>query len=224
MPLLAIDCGDTACSVAIQTGSSLFELVSEGSRQQSRELLKLIDALLDQANLHKPDIDGICWAEGPGSFTSGRIVAAAVQALSYALDIPVYSFSSLLHKVVAFQREQPDWSGNLAVAKDARMGQIYWATFHLGDGPGVMPQRLEIDSLCTPDSLNNLHQLDLIIGSASHLCVDWVTQCYAGLDPLARDLLTLHGLGSVNGKAGSAFEVAPLYLRDESAWKKLETR
>ena len=54
-----------------------------------------IKDLIEGTNLKPIDIDEIVCVNGPGSFTGTRIAVTVAKTLSYALNIPVVSVSSL---------------------------------------------------------------------------------------------------------------------------------
>jgi len=58
-------------------------------------VLEDVDALLRDAGLEPPDLEGIVVGTGPGSFTGVRLGLGAVRGLAFALDVPVAGVSTL---------------------------------------------------------------------------------------------------------------------------------
>ncbi|KPK32235.1 MAG: hypothetical protein AMS24_04690 [Chlamydiae bacterium SM23_39] len=61
----------------------------------NKNIFFIIKNLLKNTNLTLKDLSFIAFGKGPGSFTSIRIAASIAKTLSYSLDIPLISFSSL---------------------------------------------------------------------------------------------------------------------------------
>ncbi len=58
------------------------------SRDHVRKLLPLIDALLHECQLHKSDIDGVAFTNGPGLVGALMVGACAGRALAFSLGVP----------------------------------------------------------------------------------------------------------------------------------------
>ena len=96
MPILAIDTSTMVSGAAIATIDRLIaEVTMQLKLPQSQVLLGHIEDVLKIAHMDKKDLDGIAISIGPGSFTGLRIGLASAKMLSYALDIPVVTVSSL---------------------------------------------------------------------------------------------------------------------------------
>ena len=94
---LAMDTVFDQCSIAIldANGQVLSSHTETGKRQQTQQILPMIDAALSEANLRLADIKALIFNRGPGAFSGIRINTAVVQALSVAHDIPCVGVSSL---------------------------------------------------------------------------------------------------------------------------------
>jgi len=220
--LLALDCTDRACSVAVAVDGEIIEIYLDEQRLHAKHLLGLIADCLDQSGLSKADLDAIVWARGPGSFTGLRIAAACVQGFSYGLGIPAMGVSSLLALALqtpaaGFPKGQKVWVG-----LDARMGEVYTATWQL-NGERQSFVLLEEERLEASASLSLPEDCDVYLGSALHLTdtselqgiVNAEVQVHAG------DLLRLprHYLDQ---QLSASKQIEPVYLRRANAWKKME--
>ncbi len=179
----------------------------------------MIQQVLEESDLERHQITGLIWSAGPGSFTGVRIATSVAQGISYALNLPLYPCSSL-ELTAKSVRSQMQPGQQLLVAEDARMGEIYWASFEATrEGIG----RLSDDSLSTPKEVP-ISDTRLATGSAQALLdpdseiSTWLTSSPAKanylLPPLADDLNAAESL--------SALQAEPHYLRGESAWKRVE--
>lgn len=97
----------------------------------SRDALLLLDRLLIRTGTSLSVIDRLCFARGPGAFTSLRVAAGLIQGLSLATSIPAVGICSL----AAMAAEEPDWRSAdtdsprrwlQLSAIDARMGECYF--------------------------------------------------------------------------------------------------
>lgn len=134
MNLLAIETSTDIASVALCAGGQMFYAEQANSRQHAQVLLPLIEQLLHQGECEITQLDGIVFGAGPGSFTGLRIACSIAKALAYAHNKPLYAVSSLscIASAVAekYALNEPDTS--ILVMLDARMQQVYWANFNLG--------------------------------------------------------------------------------------------
>ena len=100
-------------------------------QQQAKLILFEINNLLKTHHLELKDLDGLAFGCGPGSFTGVRIAATVVQSLSYATRVPIIRISSLA-AMAQTAYEEKGWR-RILVAVDARMGQVYWGAYELGE-------------------------------------------------------------------------------------------
>lgn len=220
-PALAIDCTDQVSSVAIRNGADLWQIEEQGARGQARKILSLIDQCLQQAGIEKHQLNSLCWAAGPGSFTGLRIATAVAQGLSYALNLPLYGVSSLEAQAVAAARLYPHIDGPVAVVMDAHMGEYYWAVFELIQGRN--PIRLSPDSLGKPEQMCSEQDIKLAIGnSASKMQLPEQVLRVEESPLRAQDLFAVAAPAFSAGKEISALMAEPIYLRSKSAWKTLD--
>jgi len=110
--------------------------------RHAETILPSVQALLTEADVNLRDLDVIAFGRGPGSFTSLRIGASVVQGLAFGAGLPVLAVSSLaaLAQSCGAQR--------VHAAIDARMGQVYVATFERGKDGQVVASGPEC--VCAP--------------------------------------------------------------------------
>ena len=93
---LLLDSSNVYLSVGVMKNDSLLDFTSYESWQtQSENMVPEIDKLLKKHNITRNDFDGVVVAIGPGSYTGVRIALTIAKVMALALDIPVYSVSSL---------------------------------------------------------------------------------------------------------------------------------
>lgn len=221
--LLAIDCQEAGASVAIWHEGELSEQEQSGAREQARSIFALVDNCLKTAGLNRSDIDAVTWSAGPGSFTGVRIATATAQGIAYALDIPLIPVSSLHALALAATEQNPLQEGVLLTVLDARMDELYWASFALQTG--LLPERLSPDRLSRADQIE-LSTMRICTGTGTGLLGVITDGCIElPVRSKARHLIPL-ALPSLAAQAThlTALQAEPVYLRTESAWKQMETK
>ena len=129
--ILAIDAATEACSVALLTQAqtvSRFEVIPQ---QHSQRLLPMVDEVLQEANMTLSDVSAIAFGRGPGSFTGVRIGVGIAQGLAFGANLPMVPVSSLEAMAEGAYREHG--AEQVIAAIDARMGEIYTATYQRQD-------------------------------------------------------------------------------------------
>jgi tRNA threonylcarbamoyladenosine biosynthesis protein TsaB len=125
--ILALGTSTEWCSVAllVRTGAALRvdSLSERAGNAHSRRVLPMVQDVLARAGLSMRDLDAIGFDAGPGSFTGIRIGCGVAQGIGFGLERPVAAIASL--EAMAWQTRAPV----VAVAMDARMGEIYVGAF-----------------------------------------------------------------------------------------------
>ncbi|MCK8514888.1 tRNA (adenosine(37)-N6)-threonylcarbamoyltransferase complex dimerization subunit type 1 TsaB [Methylonatrum kenyense] len=125
--IIALDACTEACSVALTTGGNVFSRHAVIPRGHARELLPMLDGLLAEAGVSRDAIGLVAYGRGPGAFTGVRISVAVAQGLARGLGCPVIGVSSL--QAVADVAGRDAGPHRVAVAIDARMGEVYWGLY-----------------------------------------------------------------------------------------------
>jgi tRNA threonylcarbamoyladenosine biosynthesis protein TsaB len=229
--LLALDASSGWCSAALaHDGRLAFDSRAAG-HSHSRMLLPMIHGLLADAGLRLSDCDAIAFGAGPGAFTGLRIACGVAQGLAFGAGLPVVPVDCVA--AAAEHARQlacvPD-ARPVAVALDARMGEVYFALV-AAERPGVPLARLAAPARAAEQLLASL---DAMGGSADAAplaagdgferwpeplaavaarCGQCVPQAHARADAVAR--LALRALAA--GLALPPAQAAPLYVRDKVA-------
>jgi tRNA threonylcarbamoyladenosine biosynthesis protein TsaB len=226
--ILAIETATEACSVALYRQGACEERHEEAPRKHNERVFSMLRELLPDGNLRAHGIDAIAWGNGPGSFTGLRIAASAVQGLAFANRLPAVGVSTLACQAQTALRlgaVSPD--DTVLSLLDARISEIYWASFVFVDGVATLRQG---PAACAPGALR-LPAGDgplFAVGSGCRFVGEMPAAAQARIEtaaprllPAARDLipLALDRLGK--GLTESPEQVQPLYIRDEINWKKL---
>lgn len=94
-PILAIDTSGATASVAVYQGRVLAEATWQSGRRHSAQLLRVIDIVMELADVDKGALSGVAVAAGPGSYSGLRVGISTAMALALALDIPVVQVPTL---------------------------------------------------------------------------------------------------------------------------------
>ena len=151
MNVLAFDTCLGAVSVAVGwrrdggdwTAHHAFEARTAGHAER---LPPMIAEVMATAGISFADLARIVVTVGPGTFTGVRTGVAAARALSLASGVPVAGVSSLAAIAAAARARLAAEGGTappLAVAVDARRGDVYWQRFAgteggAADGPAIL--------------------------------------------------------------------------------------
>ena len=233
MKLLALDTSSEGCSAALWLDGQISERFELAPRGHTRLLMPMVRELLAEQGLSPNDLDALAFARGPGSFTGLRIATGVIQGLAWGLNLPVVPVSSLSAVALdAIEQHQLADGEHIAVAFDARMGEVYWATFLCQQG---LPVLIGEERVCPPGAVS-LPESDAsaswtgagqgwtLKGDMPELVVCRIRAVDDALVPRAAMVARLAEQDFRNGIAVPAELAQPVYIRDEVAWKKLPGR
>jgi tRNA threonylcarbamoyladenosine biosynthesis protein TsaB len=223
MPIiLSLDTSTDACSCAVFNGTELHERFAVIPRQHAKELLPMIQSLLAELSLGFPQLDGIAFGRGPGSFTGLRIAAGVTQGLAYAANLPVLPVSTLA--ALAYDAQTEAAGRPILSVIDARIDEVYWAWFSSQSGG---PSLIGTEHLSAPELIDSPPLGDdrvLAVGSGLALCSRFPTALHASISAQLPDA---HPRAGAIARIGAALfeqgvrvapqDVDPLYLRDQVA-------
>ncbi len=221
-PILAIDTVFNKCGVAIlENDKIIYQDEQFGKRQQTQQILPMIEKALQTANLTLNDLSALVFNRGPGAFSGIRINTAVVQALSVACDIPCVAVSSL--QVLA----QSAWENNaqfdhIYALLDARMQQVYLGEFQLKDG--IMQAVSAENEILLDYGKKTVKNLPLIAlaNDDKQLLATHKEQIYQEDIEVNASILAKLGAYQFEQQGGVSAELAlPVYLRN-NAWKTLK--
>lgn len=221
MKILALDASTEALSAALfdsdapERAREIFEIAP---RAHATRLLPAVQTLLDDDGLRLRDLDGIAFARGPGAFTGLRIAAGLVQGLADGANLPVVGISTLA-ALAARAFEQAPAATYAQIVQDARMGEIYTATFERG----AMPEPVSEERVITPDALRvELAETTCRAGNGWSLVgqAQDIGEAPVAVDaPHAIDVARLAWPLFVGGRGMPAASAVPVYVRDDVARK-----
>ncbi len=129
--LLALDTS-AAVTVALHDGTAVVASRSTYDPRRHAELLvPMIDEVMTESGITKPELTAIAVGRGPGPFTGLRVGLVTARTLALALGLEVHGVTSL--DAVALQAVDAGIATvgtDFIVATDARRREVYWARYH----------------------------------------------------------------------------------------------
>lgn len=215
-----------------------------GGAQASHALLPAIQDLLQQAHLSLDDLDALVLGHGPGAFTGLRTACAVAQGLAYGVrsashpqGLPVLAVDTLLavaeearHAWAQTPHNQDGRAVWITAVLDARMGEVYVASYRFEHAVVAQAVCVAGPDLCTPNRL--VEVCPAVPSEESHI---WAGNVWADATlmadvearikastcleawPTAAALLRLAPALWQSGQAVSAAEVQPVYVRNKVA-------
>jgi len=216
--ILAIDtCTDIASVTLFKSGEFTSRVLS-GVEKTSGHILKLCNEVFIESKTQLKEVDLISYSKGPGSFTGVRMCIGVVQGLSLSVQIPTMSFTTL--ELIGFRASQLTKSKKIAVALDARMGEVYWATYVDG--------LIDNMKICNPQEVDVLGSSFLGVGSGWKTYSEVlkktsnISKIDLSIKPESSALIELSLQAMNEGFEGTFDLPQPIYLRNNVAEKSLK--
>jgi len=216
--ILAIDTCTDIASVTLYKSGEFTSRVLSGVEKTSGHILKLCDEVFKESKTHLNELDLISYSKGPGSFTGVRMCIGVVQGLSLSMPIPTMSFTTL--ELIGFRATQITKSKKIAVALDARMGEVYWATYVDG--------LIDNMKICNPKEVDGLDPSFVGVGSGWKIYSEAlkiasnITEMDLSIRPESSALIELSLQAMNEGLEGTLHLPEPIYLRNNVAEKSLK--
>ena len=221
MRILALDTSTEWCSVAVGDGARWHRLDEHAGQAHSERVLPMVHAALAEAGWALPELDGIAFGAGPGSFTGIRIGCGVAQGLAFGSDLPLAPVPTLAALAQEVFRAQ-GWT-RVVACLDARMHEIYLAAYARGDGgwqewaaPSVVPPAEALRALLP----GRAHAYGAGNGFAAYPALVaelGLVAAAADARPSAQSIGELALPRFVAGEGVAAVDAAPLYVRQRVA-------
>jgi tRNA threonylcarbamoyladenosine biosynthesis protein TsaB len=222
--ILAFDTSTEACSAALWIDGAVSAHDAHAGQRHSQLLLPMIDSLLGNAGIGVRALDAVAFGEGPGSFTGLRIACGVAQGLALGAGIPVVGIGTLIALA------QACGAAEVACCLDARMGQVYFATYRAAGkdwacvhAPNVHAPH-EVPCLPAGSWVGCGNGFE-IHGDALRARLGPALAALAPVAlPHARDIAVLAAAEMARGGGKPAAEALPVYVRDKVALTVEEQR
>ena len=228
MKLLAFDTSTDVMSIAVSrddgAAAGLWQQQGEGGAKASTGLVAGVLELMRQSGMELRELDAICFGCGPGSFTGLRTACSVAQGLAFGADVLVLPVNSLLAvaEEARYSALVAAESGQVTALLDARMDEIYTATFAFNTGVWT---ELQPATLLKPEAVTlPLPSAGEAVAAGNAFAV--YGERLMGLPteaarihalPQAVAMLRLAPQLLAQGKAVSAEHALPTYIRDKVA-------
>jgi tRNA threonylcarbamoyladenosine biosynthesis protein TsaB len=234
--ILAVESSCARSAVALLAGANLLaeETFARGSGGRgAASPAAAAQRALAAAGRRTADVDLLAASVGPGSYTGLRVGVSFAKCFAWALNLPAVAVSSLL----ALAAEVPAGDGLLVPVTNAFRGQVFARAFR-PEADGALAA-LTPDLVLAPAELGPALATACGTGEAALIfgpgVARWSREIAAGLDaglraelrdgpgwPRARTVGRIGARLFAAGKAVTAHDLAPLYLRKTEAEERLE--
>lgn len=220
--ILAIETSGALCSVALERDGNCFELTQHVERRHNELLLVMVDDVCRQAGLDRQEITALAFGCGPGSFTGVRIAAAAVQAISLVLDVPVlpvpssWALAYAARRLKAFTVEDTPDTLRLVTSIRSRSDLYYLAVFRVDSGKLMLEQG---DALCGSAPSMSAEQRagdTRLVGARPEW---WDGDDCALIESNALDVVSFAREKLLLGEGLKAAQALPLYVTGDTPWR-----
>ena len=226
MKILAIDTATEACSAALYVDGACTQRYEIAPRKHAELILPMCEELLKEVGVGLKELDSLAFGRGPGAFTGLRIAAGVIQGMAWANELPVVPVSSLA--ALAYSACREHGHGHIMAATDARINEVYWGCYECSEGEARLQAE---EQVCAPAN-TILPEGDGWFGIGSgwaayetELSQHTASQCTkydASAFAQAQDIAVLAATAFKQGKAVSAEQALPIYVRNDVAKKKKE--
>ena len=193
MIVLLLDSSNVDLSVGIAKDNKVIDYISyEAWQCQSEYMIQEIDKLLTKHNISRNDLGSVICNIGPGSYTGIRISLTIAKVTCLALNIPMYTLSSL-------RALQKDLEPSICLM-NARSNRSYIGVY--GEEV-ILP-----DQVMTNDEVKNFiscHPDYVVCGDTAYLGIEGYKNNIINEMALLKDKAT---------KYEDALGVKPIYLKD----------
>jgi tRNA threonylcarbamoyladenosine biosynthesis protein TsaB len=226
MKILAIDTATEACSAALYIDGVCTQRYEIAPRRHAKLILGMCEELLTEAGVGLKELDSLAFGCGPGAFTGLRIAAGVIQGMAWANELPVVPVSSLA--ALAYSAWREHGHSKVMAATDARISEVYWGCYECSDGEVKL---VDEEQVCAPANAIlpegegwfgigsgwSAYEAELSQHTAAH-CKEYEASAFSQ----AQDIAVLAATAFKQGKAVSAEQALPVYVRDNVAKKKKE--
>ena len=218
--LLAFDSSTDLLAVAAGGDRDWLRTVPGGALASSRIIGLALEGLA-ACGLRMADLDAVAFAAGPGAFTGLRCACAVAQGLAFAAAKPMLAIDSLMVVAEAARAQHQACDGEMWVAMDARMDEVYAGHYRYAAGRWHVVAAPALYTLPALTACWRVAPPRRVAGNAVPMFGERLPIHGALSLPVAADragaLLALARQAHADGAALQPAQAAPLYLRDKVA-------
>lgn len=167
--ILSIETTTPLCSVALhQDGKLCYSCESQEEGVHGKKLTRLIEQVLQQAEIQANQLAAIAISNGPGSYTGLRIGLATAKGLCFGLDLPLITLNTLEIMAAAWDKNT---NSLLLPMIDARRMEVYAAILDPHNKTIVLETQAVI---LEPDTFQSINQKMIAFGNGA---MKWQETC-----------------------------------------------
>jgi tRNA threonylcarbamoyladenosine biosynthesis protein TsaB len=212
--ILNIETSTKNCSVSVSNNGELIAIkeLNNGNYSHAEVLHSYIHEVVVEAGIVMTDLSAIAVSKGPGSYTGLRIGVSAAKGLSFALDLPLISISTLASLAHSLTIK----SGKIIPMLDARRMEVYSAVFNADFTQARNIKAEIIDENSFSEYLES--ELIYFIGDGAEKCKEVITHDNAvfveGKFPSAKEMCSLAYDKYKKNDIEDVAYFEPFYLKD----------
>ena len=130
--LLNIETSTTTCSASISINGELIDekIILSDKYVHGEQLHILIQSLLKKNDISFTNLDGVCIASGPGSFTGLRIGVSTAKGIAFAINKPLISVDTIQVMMENYDISNKESNSIYFPMIDARRDEVYTAGYN----------------------------------------------------------------------------------------------
>lgn len=221
LTILAVDTSTPLASVALLRNGASRSRVSHGVQTHSQVILPMVQALLIEAGITLAQCDAIAFGAGPGSFTGVRTACGIAQGLGYGVNLPVVPVMTL--EAMAEACRELNGANNVLTIMDAAMGEVYWGQYRYANAwQAIVEPTLSSPAAVIAQGDVQACGNGLSAYSSRFAGKAFMQNALPDIFPHAVQIARLGMTAFKQGKAVSAREAQPFYLRNKVAFTTAE--
>ncbi len=162
---------------------------------------KLIEQVLENANIDREQIECISIGIGPGSYTGIRIAISIAQGWQLARNVKLLGINSITGLAEKLARNQME--GEFVIAVDAQRGEFYYAVYDIENGNYKCLQETRIIGL---DDLRKEAENKILVGTD-------ISKWLPDAIQVIPDAKSIYRLSVNNNEYIQGEKLEPIYLR-----------
>ena len=130
--ILNIETSTTTCSASISINGELIDekIILSDKYVHGEQLHILIQSLLKKNDISFTNLDGVCIASGPGSFTGLRIGVSTAKGIAFAINKPLISVDTIQVMMENYDISNKESNSIYFPMIDARRDEVYTAGYN----------------------------------------------------------------------------------------------
>ena len=213
--ILAIETSTDTCSVSIGNCQHVYSYHENIPKHRAVVLLSVINNLLKESNLSYKDLSALAVGIGPGSYTGVRLSCAVAQGIAFSQQLRGITLPST--ELLSIQAHEETSSNVIVAISELNMGKVYISQSIFSKGNMTSSYNLIPQEAFKREAFPE----ESCFGGEGCSSFD-ITNQFPDAHPRATYLLDFALKKLDQGDLIEPDEILPIYLNDESSWKKMK--